>query len=841
MPFDALYWVAPDGVPADAAGFPLESMGCVIHGPLNSIPEEPDPLMHPRPAAVLLGPIEADARHWEAAALERAEASQWPVIAFGTCLSGLSRLVASQKACVVVPLPVTPDAFKVMIQAAVMQFKRAERVKGELATSLALKRAILRETPAVVYAKDENMRFLLSNKQHAELVGRPPEDILGLTDVDLFGEEGLAIEAVSRQVMQTGEYQSSEFELPMPDGNRFFHEVIFPIRADSGLVIGVAGIATDQTEVRQQQMMLEKLRATFQIMLDASPIALLLVERDGRVAMANVTACQLAERPSLVGANFQALVGPFDGPRLEQHALDCASVPVDVQLTLPDAGLRPLELRASSVELPDGRATLVSWVDLTQRKMAEDRMREAQQHAEVAAKAKGAFLAHMSHEIRTPMNAVLGFAQLLERDSTLSPVQLERVRTILRAGDHLLTLVNQVLDMSVIEAGRVDIQRELVNTEDLVDSVLEMFQARAAQGRLWLRSEMGPSLPRAFVGDEGKIRQILVNLVGNAVRVVQQGGVTLRVEVVEAGSFGTRLRMAVSDTGPGIPPADLERIFGAFEQAGSASLRGGAGLGLSISHRYAELMGGRLLVDSTLEQGTTFILDLPLEGAVGELASPPPQVAEPRRGRTLGRRPRLLVVDDEVDNRDLLVQMLDSDGFNVACAEEGMAAIGAVQADAFDAIVMDYRMPGMDGLEVTHHLRQMEPPFLGPIIILTASVFDGLNERAIKAGANRYLRKPVKHLELLEAVCDLLDIDAPEPLDASHPGGVGATDDGVPPPEIVAAFREAVTQFDYGRLMALSESVATTYPHLAQVAIAAASSFDYQALTALLDEAAAAG
>jgi PAS domain S-box-containing protein len=784
--------------------------------------------------AVLLGPISEEAQLWERDVVAALAGLHVPVVAFGESHAGLARLVGSGVVSAVLPMPSAPEAACLVVQAAVVQHARAARVEDELATSLALKRAILQETPAVVYAKDRDLRFLLSNNRHAALIGRSQEEIVGMTDADLFGDEGSEIEALSRQVLETGQPQASEFELPLEQGIRFFHETIFPIRADDGRVIGVAGIATDLTEVRHQQAMVEKLRATFQIMLDASPVALLLLELDGRVALANEAAGQILGRASVVGCGFTDFVRELDLPTLVAQATERPHSHLDIELGLPAGGTRPAELRASRVELPDGDAILASLVDLTLRKVTEERLRDAQQHAEVAAKAKGAFLAHMSHEIRTPMNAVLGFAQLLERDPSLTPTQLERVKTILRAGDHLLTLVNQVLDMSVIEAGRVDIQRELVLTEDLVDSVLEMFQNRAVRTRIWLRSELGAGVPRAFLGDEGKIRQILVNLVGNAVRIVQHGGVTLRLEVGRQGA-GATLKLMVIDTGPGIPPDDIERIFGAFEQAGSSAARGGAGLGLSISHRYAELMGGSLAVTSQVGEGTTFVLTIPLEGAIGAIGAAEPE--PPRaRGRSLGRRPRVLAVDDEADNRELLSQMLEADGFDVTCAVDGPTAIAAVQAAAPDLVVMDYRMPGMDGLQATGALRSLEPPYTGPILVLTASVFEQLDERAIRAGANRYLRKPVKRQDLLAAACELLDIDPPGEAELS----AVVPQDAAPEPieaALVVQLRQAVEQCDYGTLMALSQHVAASHPRLSHVAAAAASSFDYEELTALLDAA----
>ncbi|MCK6570456.1 response regulator [Myxococcota bacterium] len=447
-------------------------------------------------------------------------------------------------------------------------------------------------------------------------------------------------------------------------------------------------------------------------------------------------------------------------------------------------------------------------VGATMRRNAQSRaLREAMEDArrfaaekEKASRAKSEFLANMSHEIRTPMNAVLGFAQLLARDPSLGPTQARQIDTILRNGHHLLRLIDDVLDMSAIESGRVALAREIFDLRALVDDLAALFESRAHGQGLSLAVERDDAVPARVRGDGGKLRQVLVNLLGNALKFTKRGGVTLRVlsrdPAVPAGAPESvarsqiRLRFEVTDTGPGIPEADLERIFGAFQQArAGVEAGGGTGLGLTISRRFVELMGGRLAVESIEGVGSTFSFEVAFEPVALREAD----TTAPRERAFMGLaadspRPRVLVVDDIADNRTLIRELLVPLGMEVAEATDGAAALQAVAEFGPSVVLMDMRMPGMDGYEATRRLRARPESAHLPVIAVTASAFDEDVERVRASGVTAYVRKPFRPYELIEAIGEVLGLRY---VYADHPpaaiAGPGADrTSGLPPPEVRA-------------------------------------------------------
>jgi PAS domain S-box-containing protein len=394
---------------------------------------------------------------------------------------------------------------------------------------------------------------------------------------------------------------------------------------------------------------------------------------------------------------------------------------------------------------------------------------EARQRAEEASRAKSTFLANMSHEIRTPMNAILGFAQLLRRDGALAPGHRAYVETILRSGEHLLALINDILEMSRIEAGSVKLHPELVDLHAFFAGIRDMF-ALAAEGKaLALRFERPAEVPRWATTDAGKLRQVLVNLIGNAVKFTTSGEVRVTIGIADPsasreGALRPRegevtLAVEVRDTGPGISADAQARIFRPFVQADAGRRVGGTGLGLAISREFVRLLGGEIRVSSEVSVGSSFSFTVPIELSAPALHA---SAAPPRHASRLspGQVPRrILVVDDDATNRDLLLQLLGRIGFLVRTASDGRDARAVVDAWQPDLVLMDLRMPGEGGLEATRRIRARQAASAPRIVALSASAFAEDRAEALDAGADAFLAKPFREEDLLEALRAQLGVE----------------------------------------------------------------------------------
>jgi two-component system sensor histidine kinase/response regulator len=458
--------------------------------------------------------------------------------------------------------------------------------------------------------------------------------------------------------------------------------------------------------------------------------------------------------------------------------------------------------------------------ELTERTRAEEALTLAKHAAVSANLAKSVFLANMSHEIRTPMNAILGYAQLLQRDAGLSPEQRQSLEIIQRAGDHLLDLINDVLEMSKIEAGHRKLVERDVDLVTLLEDLTSMFRLRADDEHLAFAIHISADVPRFIVSDEGKLRQVLVNLLGNAMKFTREGGVSVRLRVRPAAG-ADRLIVEIEDTGPGIALGEIQELFHPFAQAPlGARARGGTGLGLAISRDFAHLLGGDITVESRVGEGSVFTFDIPIKPC--DTPSKRPSVTH--RGRVIGiagspASLRIVLADDDEDSRSWLARLLTQVGFQVHTAVDGVEAIAQVEQWQPHLVLMDMNMPRLDGYEAMRRIRALPLAPRPAIVAVTAVAFDDAREAIFAAGADGWLRKPCREADILEEIARHLKVAyryAPNlPRSTlgrrSLPPGPGAA---ALPLDFCARIREAAQIADY---QGLNDLIRTLPPEYARV------------------------
>ena len=552
------------------------------------------------------------------------------------------------------------------------------------------------------------------------------------------------------------------------DGSRFPAVVsVTALRDAQGAIIGYLLIGTDNTArklVEAEQKKLDQRLRDQQFytrsLIESNIDALMTTDPSGIITDVN------KQMEALTGCTRDELIGaPF-----KSYFTDPERAEAGIKLVLSEKKVTDYELTACA---RDGKQTVVSYNattfydrgrtlqgvfaaarDVTERKRVEAELQQAKAAAESASQTKSDFLASMSHEIRTPMNAIIGIADLLAK-TPLSPEQNKYVQIFRRAGDNLLHLINDILDLSKVEASQLELERTGFSLNDLLEKVTEMVAVRAHEKGLALVCEIAPKVPTDLVGDPTRLRQVLLNLLGNAIKFTESGEVALRVTPDADSSVPGALRFTISDTGIGIPGEKLGAVFERFTQADSSTTRryGGSGLGLTISKRLVELMGGRIWVESGVGKGSVFSFAVPLEiwaGARRRAAVPVGTGPEPPLPAL-----HILLVEDSPDNRTITVAYLQDTPYRVEIAENGAIACEKFTAGHYDLVLMDRQMPVMDGLTATRAIREWEqanhrPPT--PIIALTAAALKGDQEKCIAAGCTAYLTKPIKQEVLLQAI-----------------------------------------------------------------------------------------
>ena len=516
-----------------------------------------------------------------------------------------------------------------------------------------------------------------------------------------------------------------------------------------------------------------------QLVVESVPNGILVVDRDGTITLANSSAERLFgyEKSELFGQPVEMLLpqmlrAPDPGQRTEfffnpqAHATGSG---LDLFGVRKDSSEFPVEIELNSIEADGETSLLCSVVDITERKRTERKILQV-------AQLKSEFLANMSHDIRTPMNVIIGMSGLL-LDTELTQDQADYTQTIRKGAESLLGIINEVLDFSKLEAGRLEPHPEDFSIDSVAEDTAEFFSQQALQKGLELTCFMASDVPTWARGDRGRLRQILTNLIGNALKFTEQGEVSLHVSLVEQNAGKSVIRFEVCDTGIGIAPEVQERLFQAFTQADGSTTRkyGGSGLGLAISKRLAEMMGGNIYVESELGRGSRFCLQLPYDA----LQAPKPLESDSTHELT---GMRVLVVDDMESNRTIVEQYLGSWEMKADSAENGLQAITKIREAArsgepYDLVVLDCGMPGMSGIDVARLFTADHKIAATPLIMLTS--YDDRHE--LKAAKNVDIRalltKPVRKQMLRKAIIKAV---APKP---SVPVAVGGQVERPKPPK----------------------------------------------------------
>ncbi len=667
--------------------------------------------------------------------------------------------------------------------------ERAESLLGESRAYLlvheARLRALLRSLPEQVWMKDRAGAYLAVNAEFELFHGLLESELLGKSDRDLHPPERAAHFAEQDKVTLAAAEPQVFVETEEPAGGggaRHLEITKTAVRDDRDRLIGVVGIARDMTAMHAAQEALKtseaRLRATFETAGDA-----ILIIRKGLIVDCNRRASELfaaGSRGGLLGQSMELFAPDLqpDGrpsrPAAAGHVADAkegGTDTIDWRCRRLDGSEFDAEITISVFEHAGHRLLQAVLRDVSERRRMTNALEAAKEEAERANRSKSVFLANMSHEIRTPLNAVLGFTQLLMADRTLGDETQARLRVIHGAGNRLLGLINDVLDLAKIESGGLQVLRAPFDLAQELRDIDKLFGAHARAKGLALQSELALAPPTVVDGDRNKVGQIVVNLLGNALKFTERGHIGLH-----AWREGDTVRLEVSDTGPGISADELEELFVPFRQGAAGQQKGGTGLGLSLSRDMARAMGGELVVRSTLGAGTQVCVWLPLPPSDG--MAPGAAVGGGAQVLEASTPCRALVIEDDPDSRDVLASLLRAAGCTVVEAFDGREGLARCLAEPFDIVFSDIRMPHMNGVEMIQRLRADPATRSLAVIAVSASSLEHERRFYVEHGFQDFIGKPYPFQDVYRALVDHAGVR----MRSLEPVAVDSADASVPSP-----------------------------------------------------------
>ncbi len=639
---------------------------------------------------------------------------------------------------------------------------------------LEILRTVIDSIPDHFYVKDTESRFLLANKKlRKNLTGSPDGDVIGRDDFSFFPREKAEEFFKDEQaIMRGGAPLINKQESVQNRDEKVCWTLTtkVPFLDENGRLLGIIGIGRNVTVLKQQEAELHMLR----MVIDSLPDLIYIKDTESRFVLANK-----AIRTYMTGSPEGALLGLDDfsfypeelarGFRSdEQTVMRTGEQLVSQAERAQDKGGRHYWLLSTKVPFrnEDGGTIGIIGIgrDITAQKQGEAETIKARIQAEAASRTKSEFLANMSHEIRTPLNGVIGMTDLA-LDTDLTHEQRDYLETVKLSADSLLNVINDILDFSKIEAGKIDLESIDFDARECIETTLRTLVLRAEEKELELLCDIAPELPAIIRGDPTRLRQILFNLVGNAIKFTAEGQVALTVEVERQEDGDCILHFTVADTGIGILKDKQAVIFDAFAQADTSTTRefGGTGLGLTITSRLVEMMGGKIWVNSEPGKGSEFHFTARV-GMGGALASRLP-IGLPEG---MLRGIRVLVVDDNQTNRRILDRLLTRWGMRVVCVESGLNALGELNSarasgNPYRLILTDMNMPNMDGLSLVQQIRETPDLAAATIMMLSSTGRSGEMARCQKLGLAASLTKPVRQNELRDAIAHALDRRQPKP------------------------------------------------------------------------------